>query len=283
MIRSRLAPTPSGYLHLGNAVNFLLTWLLVRQAGGALKLRIDDADAARSRPEYVTDIFRQLDWLGLSWDEGPSGPDDFFARHSQLRRLDRYRELLTQLRPRGDLFYCTCSRRRIGELTANGLYPGTCRAMRETPAAPHTIRIRVPDEIPLAASLGDFVLWRRDDLPAYQLASLGDDLDDQINLIVRGQDLLPSSAAQLFLASRLGENDFARVEFHHHPLLTDAQGEKLSKSDNALSLYAMRQAGTTPTAVYQAAARHLGLDPAPIATLDDLAHAFAAKQIMPMP
>lgn len=290
-LRSRLAPTPSGYLHLGNAVNFLLTWLLVRRAGGVLKLRIDDADAGRSRPEYVADIFRQLEWLGLDWDEGPSGPDDFFARHSQLLRLERYREMLHELGRRTRLFPCACSRRQIGAQTGNGLYPGTCRATAFRPGRlGQPVRILVPEgcmvevngiRLDLAATLGDFILWRRDDLPAYQLASLTDDLDDRINLIVRGQDLLPSTAAQLFLADRLGETGFGRALFHHHPLLTGSRGEKLSKSDQALSLHAMRQAGAIPAEVYRAAARHLGIDPRAIATLADLLHAFIAAPPLP--
>ena len=302
-VRSRLAPTPSGYLHLGNALNFILTWLLVRHRGGVLKLRIDDGDADRSRPEYVEDIFRQLEWLGLDWDEGPTGPADFAAHHSQLRRLERYRTLLAEFGERAELFYCTCSRRQISQdrnrTTAPGLYPGSCRARRQLPAEPHTIRVRLPEDwattLPLlpeiaaeaaavpirpAAELGDFILWRRDDLPAYQLASLADDLDDRINLIVRGEDLLPSSAAQLFLASRLGlaGEGFARIIFRHHPLLSAADGRKLSKSDRALSLAAMRQGGAEPADIYQEAARFLGLAPRAISTLDELLAAAAPSE-----
>ncbi|HET97635.1 MAG TPA: tRNA glutamyl-Q synthetase [Desulfurivibrio alkaliphilus] len=290
MIRSRLAPTPSGYLHLGNALNFLLTWLLVRRQGGVLRLRIDDADASRSRPEFVADIFRQLEWLGLTWDEGPSGPDDFAARYSQLQRLELYRSLLARLADSGQLFFCTCSRRQINQATPDGLYPGTCRGRRDLPAAPHAIRIQVPPEwsvsLPLAATpphpatpMGDFILWRRDDLPAYQLASLADDLADRINLVVRGRDLLASSAAQLFLASRLGGDgqDFWRAAFCHHPLIVAPGGRKLSKSDQDLSLAAMREHGVTPARIYREVAAFLGLDPAPIGSLEELQAAFNAS------
>ncbi|MDA8165227.1 MAG: glutamate--tRNA ligase family protein [Desulfobacteraceae bacterium] len=275
--RGRLAPTPSGYLHLGNGVNFVLTWLMVRREGGVLKLRIDDADSARTRPEYVEDIFRQLEWLGLDWDEGPEGPDDFHRRHSQLLRLSRYREMLAALAP--SLFACTCSRKEIAARSADGLYPGTCRGRRGRPQAPHALRVRVEDNtvvgvegeaVALGRVMGDFVLWRREDLPAYQLASLTDDLDDRINLIVRGRDLLASTAAQLFLAERLGGAGFLACRFHHHPLLTGPAGRKLSKSDQALSLAAMRDAGASPLAVYREAARFLGLDPAMIVSLTDL-------------
>lgn len=305
MIRSRLAPTPSGYLHLGNAVNFILTWLLVRHGCGRLKLRIDDADAARSRPEYIADIFFQLEWLGLDWDLGPGGPDDFTARHSQLQRLERYREVLERLAKQGLLFFCTCTRRQIKQADGGRLYPGTCHHRRHTPAAAHTIRIRVADhwtyqpelprpELPshifppvgLAAEMGDFILWRRDDLPAYQLASLVDDLDDRSNLIVRGLDLLPSTAAQYFLAQQLGREgeSFLQASFFHHPLLTNAQGGKLAKSDQALSLAAMRQNGTTAGDIYRRTAGFLGLSNADdINSLADLQDAtvFLTTTISP--
>ncbi len=284
-LRSRLAPTPSGYLHLGNAVNFLLTWLRVRTAGGTLKLRIDDADSDRTQPEYIEDIFRQLDWLGITWEEGPSGPEDFQHHHSQLLRRERYRAVLAELSATNALFPCTCSRKEIRAQSATGLYPGTCRERREVPDGEHAIRVGVPAEtvvqvgsaaVPLGSLMGDFVLWRRNHQPAYQLASLVDDLDDRITCIVRGADLLASTAAQLFLASKLGPTGapFRAITFHHHALIPGEGGRKLSKSDNALSLHAMREAGVTPTLIYQAAARLLALDPYAIESLDDLLAAY---------
>jgi glutamyl-tRNA synthetase len=285
-IRSRLAPTPSGYLHLGNAVNFIRTWLLVRKNGGVLKLRIDDLDRDRCRPQYIEDIFRQLDWLGLDWDEGPTGPDDFRRHYSQHLRLDRYRKELAALLETGQLFACTCSRKEIEQQAPSGLYPGSCRHRRHRLAGPHALRIRVEEsavieigsaKLPLGLLMGDFVVWRRDDLPAYQLTSLVDDLDDRINLIVRGEDLLNSTAAQLFLAGKLGAEEFARASFHHHPLLPGADGRKLSKSDNALSLAALRTLGKEPAIAYRTAALQLGLDPGAIHTLADLLAAPTAK------
>lgn len=278
-IRSRLAPTPSGYLHLGNAVNFLHTWLLVRQAGGVLKLRIDDLDGDRCRPEYIEDIFRQLDWLGLDWDEGPSGPDDFNRHHSQRLRMERYREVLENLRECAPLFACTCSRKEILQRSPSGLYPGTCRHLSHRSGASHALRILVEPEsvlevacqtLDLSRELGDFVVWRRDDRPAYQLASLVDDLDDAINLIVRGDDLRVSSAAQLYLAAKLGRDEFSRARFIHHPLLFGPAGRKLSKSDDALSLAALRARGETSLPVYRAVARQLAINPAEITSLSDL-------------
>jgi glutamyl-Q tRNA(Asp) synthetase len=276
-VRSRIAPTPSGYLHLGNGVNFLLTWLMVRRAGGTLKLRIDDADSTRVRPEFIEDIFRQLEWLGIDWDEGPAGPDDFRRNHSQLLRLSRYRQALANLD--GHLFPCTCSRTEIRARSTDGLYPGTCRDRSESPAREFAIRIRIPagtvvnvagEKIALDRCLGDFVLWRRDGLPAYQLASLADDLEDGMNLIVRGRDLLASSAAQLFLADLMGETAFPKARFYHHPILTCGAGRKLSKSDQALSLAAMRENGATPAMIYREASCLLGLPPAPITSLEEL-------------
>lgn len=287
-LRSRIAPTPSGYLHLGNAVNFLITWLLVRQAGGTLKLRIDDADSDRTQPEYIEDIFSQLDWLGITWEEGPSGPEDFLRHYSQCLRRERYREMLDALTATDRLFPCTCSRKTIREESATGLYPGTCRHRREPPDGEHAIRLTVPAEtmvavgdeaVALGALMGDFVLWRRDNQPAYQLASLVDDLDDRITCIVRGVDLLASTAAQLHLAALLGLTGapFRAIAFHHHPLIPGAEGKKLSKSDNALSLHAMRRHGVTPALIYQATARLLNLESFVVETLDDLRLAFRAK------
>ncbi|MFH1020694.1 MAG: glutamate--tRNA ligase family protein [Pseudomonadota bacterium] len=279
MIRSRLAPSPSGLLHLGNAVNFILTWLMVRKAGGTLRLRIDDADCLRTRPEYLEDIFRQLDWLGITWDEGPTGPDDFHRRFSQQLKRERYREFLAQLGRLGYLYPCVCSRSKIRSLAPDGIYPGFCRRRSAEPGAGESIRVRVPEgsvfrvdgqEVPLCKAMGDFVLWRKEDLPAYQLVSLVDDLDDRITLIVRGQDLLASTAAQLFLAGLHGDNFFAAGVFRHHPLVLGEDGRKLSKSDRALSLATLREGGCSRMGVYRSVARQVGIEPDGIATLEDL-------------
>lgn len=279
VIRSRLAPSPSGLLHLGNAVNFLLTWLMVRKAGGTLRLRIDDADCLRTKPEYLEDIFLQLDWLGITWDEGPTGVDDFHRRFSQQLRLERYREFLAELDRLGHLYPCGCSRRMIRSLAPEGVYPGFCRKRSTAPGAREAIRVRVPEgsvfrvdgqEVPLCEAMGDFVLWRKEDLPAYQLVSLVDDLDDRINLIVRGQDLLASTAAQLFLAGLHGDNFFAGGVFRHHPLVLGEDGRKLSKSDGALSLAALRERGCSRLEVYRVVARQVGIEPDGIITLEDL-------------
>ena len=283
VIRSRLAPSPSGLLHLGNAVNFVLTWLMVRKVGGTLRLRIDDADCLRTKPEYLEDIFRQLDWLGITWDEGPTGPDDFRRRFSQQLRLERYREFLAQLGRLGHLYPCSCSRRMVRSLAPDGVYPGFCRKRSAEPGAREAIRVRVPEgsvfrvdgqEMELCRAMGDFVLWRKEDLPAYQLVSLVDDLDDRITLIVRGQDLLASTAAQLFLAGLHGDNFFAAGVFRHHPLVLGEDGRKLSKSDGALSLAALRERGCSRMEVCQTVASQVGIEPDGIVTLEDLLFRF---------
>jgi len=279
MIRSRIAPTPSGLLHLGNAVNFILTWLMVRKAGGTLRLRIDDADCLRTRPEYLEDIFRQLDWLGITWGEGPTGPDDFRCRFSQQLRLERYRVFMDELGRRGHLYPCGCSRSEIRSLAPEGVYPGFCRERSATAVPGEALRVRVPEgsvfrvegrEVALCKAMGDFVLWRKEELPAYQLVSLADDIDDRITHIVRGQDLLVSTAAQLFLAGLHGNNLFAETVFYHHPLVQGEDGRKLSKSDGALSLAVLRERGFFPVVAYNAVARQIGIDPVGIDTLDDL-------------
>ncbi len=279
-IRSRLAPTPSGKLHVGNACAFVLTWVLTRRVGGHLHLRIDDLDAARCRPAYVEDIFRTLDWLGLDYDAGSQGPDDFYRHHSQQYRLDAYRATLDQLGPH--LFACTCSRRQVQAQAPDGTYPGTCRTRGLTLSQPGVAwRFRTdarpvtfddvwrgPLRWPLAADTRDPVVRRRDGLPAYHIATLTDDRHMDINLVVRGADLLPSTALQIRLAECLGWTAQTRIAWLHHPLLTDAHGQKLSKSQGAPDL---RQVLATSTPVYQHVARWLGAaDPTAIRTLADL-------------
>jgi glutamyl-tRNA synthetase len=264
-IVGRLAPTPSGYLHLGNAVNFVLTWLLVRRAGGTLHLRIDDLDRARLRRPYLENIFRVIDWLGLDYDHGPSGPDDFLQHYSQLLHLPDYNRLLRRLAQQPGLVYGS---------------PRSRTALAEAPAVPLVTpgaawRARVPAgtgvafadgwqgavQVPLAAEMPDFIIRKKDGVAAYQLASVADDLRLGTTLVVRGLDLLPSTAAQLWLAAQLSETsafNSARVQFFHHGLLTDVAGNKLSKSTQATGDQgALGLAG--PAVVYAVVARLLGM------------------------
>lgn len=257
MLRSRLAPTPSGFLHQGNAYNFVLTWLLTRSLNGLLRLRIDDLDAPRVREEYLDDVFFTLEWLGLDWDEGPSDVAEHRAKFSQRLRLPHYQAQLQRLRQSSDqLFACRCSRKQIQAASPDGQYPGTCRDLRLDFDAPrHAWRLRTPQglciqwkdtgagpqRVDLHAAMRDPVLRRKDGLPAYQIASLTDDLDHGINCIVRGIDLRDSTALQLHLADLLDENRFCQARFWHHPLLLDYAGQKLSKSAGSVSLKAWRE------------------------------------------
>lgn len=254
--RTRIAPTPSGYLHAGNAVGFLITAKLAVEQWATLRLRIDDLDAERARPEYIEDIFRSLDWLGIQWAEGPSDARDHEVHWSQELRIPRYNELLNALAADGHLYACTCSRREA--ITC------TCREQRiPLDTAGSSWRLRVPDSCPvgilgwkerttvdLAGLMHDPVLRQRNGRPAYQIASLADDVDHGTTFIVRGADLLPSTACQLYLANLLDLRAFTEVRFLHHPLITDAQGNKLSKSEGASSLKAMREAGVFPDALH---------------------------------
>ncbi|MFD2718019.1 glutamate--tRNA ligase family protein [Hymenobacter monticola] len=233
---SRLAPTPSGYLHLGNAVNFVLTWLLTRQAGGTLHLRIDDLDRARLRPAYLDNIFRVIDWLGINYDHGPSGPDDFLRHHSQLLHLPEYNRVLRRLAQQPGLVYASQRTRTGGPEAFVALEIPGAAWRAHVPA--HT-EIRFKDawqgeaNVPLGALMPDFVVRKKDGVAAYQVASVVDDLRLGTTLIVRGLDLQPSTAAQLWLAGQLSEMaafNALRVQFGHHSLLTNEAGQKLSKS-----------------------------------------------------
>ena len=271
--RGRLAPSPTGYLHLGHAITFWRAQERCRERHGRLVLRIEDLDPDRCRPEFCDAIEEDLRWFSLHCDEGPGlgGPH---APYVQSARTDLYRRAWRQLRAAGFIYPCTCSRRDV--IAAAGaphgeddepVYPGTCRArvddeQRSSPAGV-TWRFRVPDGEEMRFSdgrfgeqtaiagrdFGDFLVWRKDDVPAYQLAVVVDDAAMQITEVVRGADLLTSTFRQLLIyrALRLPE-----PEFYHTPLLTDETGRRLAKRDAALSLRALRSAGVTPERIRQA-------------------------------
>lgn len=257
---TRFAPTPSGYLHPGNGVSFLLTSQIARKAGARILLRIDDLDRARFREEYLEDVFDTLYWLSMDWDLGPRDARDFHASWSQHFRRPHYEEMLGRLRQQGLLYGCSCSRSSLRAAASDNRYPGTCRERGIPLDAPGVAwRIHVPDaeevdcvedggicRLNVHQLMGDFIVRQKDGLPAYQIASLSDDILFGVDLIVRGKDLLPSTAAQLFLARCLQETAFAEATFHHHELLLDASGEKLSKSAGAGSLAAWRREGRRP-------------------------------------
>jgi glutamyl/glutaminyl-tRNA synthetase len=264
--RGRLAPSPTGFLHLGHARTFWTAQERARTAGGTLLLRNDDLDASRCRLEFTAAMFEDLRWFGFEWSEGPDigGP---FAPYEQSQRFDLYRAALDRLRAGGFIYPCVCSRKDI-QLAARAphaededgpLYPGTCRDSHksETANRKSSWRFRVPDGETVSLTdarlgpqsfvagrdFGDFVVWRNDDVPAYQLACVVDDAAMRVTEVVRGADLLLSTARQLLLHLALGLTPPA---FYHCALMTDERGTRLAKRHDALSLRALRAAGKTP-------------------------------------
>jgi glutamyl-tRNA synthetase len=286
--RGRLAPSPTGYLHVGHARTFWTAYQRAIDAGGTLVMRMEDLDPDRSRAEYAEAALKDLHWLGIRWQEGPElgGP---FAPYAQSNRhaiyLDAWRKLLRG----GFLFPCRCSRKDLeaalsaphegvssgasgaqssGELEPlddEPIYPGTCRASKAAAgniAEPGSFnwRFRVPDgevveftdlnlgpqRFVAGRDFGDFVVWRRDGVPSYQLACVADDAAMRITEVVRGEDLLKSTARQILLYRALKIDPPA---WFHCRLVTDSNGRRLAKRHDALSLRALRQRGLTPKQV----------------------------------
>ena len=276
--RGRLAPSPTGYLHLGHARTFWIAWQRARNAAGTLVFRNEDLDYQRCRPEFVSAMYEDLRWLGLDWDEGPGmgGP---FAPYSQSERRSVYLAAWQKLRDSGLIYPCTCSRKDLeralsaphealhaadeAETTPHMddelPYPGTCRSKIATAkdyGSPTGVswRFRVPDgntvsfedgyfgpqQFVAGRDFADFLLWRRDDIPAYQLAVVADDAAMQITEVVRGADLLKSTARQLLLIRALG---YPTPAYFHCPLLRDEKNVRLAKRHDALSLRRLREDG----------------------------------------
>jgi glutamyl-tRNA synthetase len=255
-------------LHLGHALTFRTAQERAAANGGSLVLRVEDLDRDRCRPDFREAIVEDLQWFGLRWDEGPDcgGP---FAPYVQSRRRAHYLVSWQQLRAAGVIYPCTCSRKDV--LSSPGaphqgdeepLYPGRCRPAAKIVAAagnPAGVnwRFRVPDgeEIRFndgrlgwqsavaGVDFGDFVVWRKDDIPAYQLAVTVDDAVMRITEVVRGEDLLTSTFRQILLYRALGLEPPA---FYHCKLVTDENGRRLAKRHDSLSLRALRRDGADP-------------------------------------
>jgi glutamyl-tRNA synthetase len=262
--RGRIAPTPTGYLHLGHWSTFRLASQRARQAGGTVIYRNEDIDPKRCRPEFNAAAMEDLRWARLDWDEGPDvgGP---FAPYDQSKRLDRFREVFEQLKAKGFLFPCQCSRRDVAESAGaphedggEPIYPGTCRERAVSdPGSEASWRFRVSDGEKIAFEdgrlgqqaftaghdFGDFIVWRRDDAPAYELAVVVDDRDMKITEVVRGEDLLLSTARQILIYRALGWNPPA---WFHGPLLRDKDGHRLAKRHQSMSLRSLRERGVLP-------------------------------------
>ncbi len=270
---TRIAPTPSGYLHLGNLFSFALTAALAHESGAGTRLRIDDLDAERTGKPYLEDIFETLAFMNIRWTHGPRNLNDFEQHYRQQLRLPLYEKTLQELRDRGLVYACDCSRSKILAQDARGWYPGTCRhkgLSLDTPGLSwrlHTegaivINMRQLNgvaHLPLPAGIRDVVIRKKDGFPAYQVVSLVNDEQDGTDLVVRGADLLPSSLVQLYLASLLGVEQFTQTTFVHHRLFSDEQRRKLSKSAGAYSVKAMRGAGLDATEVYKKMGEALNL------------------------
>lgn len=261
--RGRLAPSPTGYLHLGHARTFWVAQQRARAAQGELFLRNDDLDRARCRPEFVAAMREDLRWFGFTWREPVI---------TQSERLPLYRAALAQLHAAGLIYPCHRSRKDVlaaasaphdADENDEPLYPPEFRPPADAPLPPLTDpvrinwRFRVPDGETLAFTdghcgdqravagrdFGDFLVWRKDDLPSYQLASVVDDAALGITEIVRGADLIKSTFRQLLLFRALG---YDAPAFYHCPLVTDEHGARLAKRHDALSLRTLRAQGRTP-------------------------------------
>ena len=234
-MRTRFAPTPSGYLHLGNAVHIAVIHRLAELWDCEIALRIDDFDTTRSRREYVRDIFEVCAWLDLPWQMGPRSVTEYERIDRVARDASMKAALLAGIDNGMPVYACECSRqsRMSGQAC-------TCieREVRWEPRS-NALRVRVPDNITmqvgtrsvdLGAEMGDFVVWRRDDLPAYHLASVLSDRQAGVDLLIRGSDLIDSSAAQMYICGWLEFPQLRDARMVHHRLLVDDGGQKLSKS-----------------------------------------------------
>jgi len=264
--RGRLAPSPTGYLHLGHARTFWTAQERARAAGGTLVLRNEDLDSQRVKPEFVSAMYEDLRWFGLQWAEGPDC-GGAFGPYSQSARRHHYVSALERLCAGGFIYPCTCSRKDIAAAACaphvedddEPIYPGTCRVNRQFVISKRKFswRLRVPDEELISfvdgnfepqqfvagRDFGDFVVWRHDDVPAYQLAVVVDDAAMKITEVVRGADLLKSTARQLLLYRAL---NLEPPRFYHCPLMADETGARLAKRHDALSLRALKAKGASP-------------------------------------
>ena len=268
--RGRLAPSPTGLLHVGHARTFWIAALRAAEHGGTLIFRNEDLDPRRCRAEFVEAMYEDLRWLGIGWHEGadcggPVGP------YAQSERREFYLDAWRALREAGKIYACTCSRKDLAQAASapndtddEPIYPGTCRDLhkgekRKVPGGVNW-RFCVPDGAVVefedvhrgrqrflaGKDFGDFLVWRRDDVPSYQLAVVVDDVAMQITEVVRGADLLKSTARQLLLYRALADRVPA---YYHCDLVRDEAGVRLAKRHDGLSIRALREQGWTPEEV----------------------------------
>ena len=266
--RGRLAPSPTGYLHLGHARTFWAAQERARRNNGTLILRNDDLDSTRYKMEFVEAMLEDLRWFGFEWSEGLD-VGGAFAPYNQSERMDFYRAALEKLEAGGFIYPCTCSRKDIQQaVTApqaaddEVIYPGTCRnnSKLKIKNSKFAWRFRVPDGETISfqdgnlgqqsfiagKDFGDFVVWRGDGVPAYQLSCAVDDAAMQVSEVVRGADLLVSTARQILIYRALG---LAVPDFFHCELMLDDAGQRLAKRHDALSLRTLRTRGVSPAEI----------------------------------
>ena len=297
MYRGRFAPSPTGDLHLGSAATALVAWLSARAAGGRLVMRVEDIDGPRVVAGSEARQLDDLQWLGLDWDEGPDvgGPS---APYRQSERSSAYETALARLTARDLLYRCDCSRAEIARIASaphagdeGPRYPGTCRSfgMRERAwKRPPAIRLAVPEggvhvedalqgafDEDVAASVGDFVLKRGDGTYAYQFACVVDDLAMGVTEVVRGADLVESTARQVLLARLLGGTP---PTFAHVPLVVAPDGARLAKRAAGVTIRDHREDRRSPRDLVRMLAETLGLPPAdePRTLLDGFTRATLA-------
>jgi glutamyl/glutaminyl-tRNA synthetase len=266
--KTRLAPTPSGYLHLGNVLSFSITAAMARKCAAKILLRIDDLDRTRADDRYVQDIFDTLNFLEIAWDEGPANAKEFIAGYSQFHRLGGYNDALARLADGKLVFACTCSRK---DLLARG--PCLCKDKHFPLTTENASWRLITDDTQelivknydgrqihgfLPEEMRDFIVRKKDGYPSYQLASVADDLFYGADLVVRGMDLWPSTLAQHMLAAALGNDQFNQIAFLHHPLLAEPSGLKMSKSAGATSIKYLRESGKSKAEVFGLIASLLG-------------------------
>jgi glutamyl/glutaminyl-tRNA synthetase len=264
--RGRLAPTPTGHLHLGHAKTFWAAQLRSQQFGGELILRIEDLDRDRCKPQYCVDLLEDLTWFGFSWQEGPAVGGDC-GPYTQSDRQPFYQQIWRQLNQTGHIYPSPHSRKDVAQALSAPhegdreiIFPVQLRpANWESGDDPGAVnwRFRVPDGETIAfvdqnlgpqvftagQDFGDFIVWRRDGFPSYELAVVADDRAMAVSEVVRGEDLLLSTAKQILLYRALG---WPIPEFYHCPLVRDQAGRRLAKRDRAQSLRSLRQQGITP-------------------------------------
>jgi len=256
-VRTRFAPSPTGYLHIGGARTALFSWLYAKKTGGEFVLRIEDTDRERSSQEAVDAILEGMNWLGLSHDEGPIYQTD---------RYERYKEVIQQLLDQGDAYYCNCSRERLDEMREQQMankqkpkYDGCCRGKNLAEADDTVVRFKNPQDgaveitdhvrgkvVISNAELDDLIIQRSDGNPTYNLTVVVDDWDMQISHVIRGDDHLNNTPRQINILTALGAHI---PEYAHVPMINGTDGKKLSKRRDAVSVMQYRDDGYLKDAV----------------------------------